>query len=76
MKAREKDEQTVKRLLSKINAGAAADVQADALWNEIVLYENAGDYREAYRLLKDYAKRFRLNDEVRRELAFLSRVED
>ncbi len=76
VKAEEKDEQTVKRLLSKINADASTEVQADALWNQIILYENAGNYQQAYKLLKDYAKRFRLNDEVRRELKFLSRVED
>ncbi len=76
VKAEEKDEQIVKRLLSKINSDGTSDVQADALWNQIILYENAGDYQQAYKLLKDYTKRFRLNDEVRRELKFLSRVED
>ena len=76
VKAKEGDEKTVKQLLTKINAKGSSTAQADALWNQIVMYEQNGKYSDAYSLLKDYRKRFNLTNAVRRELKFLSRLED
>ena len=76
VKTKKQDELTVKQLITKINAGGTDEQKADALWNQAVMYENAGKYTEALNLLKDYRKNFTLTEEVRNELRFLSRLED
>ena len=62
------------QLYSECALSGSDEVLSEGIWNEVILYENQGDYEKAYALLADHSASHVMSERETREYVFLSRT--
>jgi len=74
LKIRTGETEDAERLFTQVRSYNVQELSEALDWNEVIMYEQNGDFMEAYRLLTNYAVKYGGDQRTLQEYAFLSRV--